>query len=164
MSVKQKAGHRSPKKMNNQIRNAQVQEARRMNCIRGPAASNSQPIMNPCALRPSVSPMPPDQQHCESNVSASPKRRRSSTFVLVSTAVRSGSLYERTLWSLPLPFLDVYPSQMTGSSVTAGEDEIDEHFFWRDECYRAFPKFPKSHLDLHVRLVVWCRACQLAMA
>jgi nuclear transcription factor Y alpha len=66
VSVKQEAGRRSPKQMNNQIGNAQVQQARRMSHVGSPAVSNSQPIMNHGAPRPSVPPMPPNQQHPQS--------------------------------------------------------------------------------------------------
>jgi hypothetical protein len=54
VSVKQEAGRRPPKQMNNQIGNAQVQQARRMNCVGSSAASNSQPIISHGAPRPSA--------------------------------------------------------------------------------------------------------------
>jgi hypothetical protein len=54
VSVKQEVGCRPPNQMNNQIWNAQVQKARRMNCVGSSAASNSQPIMNHGAPRPSA--------------------------------------------------------------------------------------------------------------
>ena len=67
VSVKQEMSRRSPKQMNNQIGNSQVQQARRMsNQVGSPAVSNSQPIMNHGAPRPSVPPMPPSQQHPQS--------------------------------------------------------------------------------------------------
>jgi len=67
VSVKQEAGRRSPKQMNNQIGHAQVQQNRRMSQVGGsPAVQNSQPIMNHGAPRPAVPPMPPNQQHPQS--------------------------------------------------------------------------------------------------
>jgi hypothetical protein len=62
VNVKQEAGRRSPKQMNNQIGHAQVQQGRRMsNQVGSPAVPNSQPIMNHGAPRPTVPPMPPSQ-------------------------------------------------------------------------------------------------------
>jgi nuclear transcription factor Y alpha len=67
VSVKQEVGRRSPKQMNNQVGHAQVQQGRRMsNQVGSPAVPNSQPIMNHGAPRPSVPPMPPNQQHPQS--------------------------------------------------------------------------------------------------
>jgi nuclear transcription factor Y alpha len=68
VSVKQEAGRRSPKQMNNQIGHSQVQQGRRMSQqvgqVASPAVPNpQQPIMNHGAPRPSVPPMPPSQQH-----------------------------------------------------------------------------------------------------
>jgi hypothetical protein len=63
VSVKQEAGRRSPKQMNNQIRNSQVQQVRRMSHVGSPAVSSSQPITNHGAPRTSVPPMPPNRQH-----------------------------------------------------------------------------------------------------
>jgi nuclear transcription factor Y, alpha len=51
VSVKQEAGRRSPKQMNNQIGNAQVQQARRMSHVGSSVVSNSQPIMSHGAPR-----------------------------------------------------------------------------------------------------------------
>lgn len=63
--VKQEAGRRSPKQMNNQM--GQVQQARRMsNQVGGsPAVPTAQPIMNH-APRPSVPPMAQGQPHPQS--------------------------------------------------------------------------------------------------
>lgn len=68
VSVKQEAGRRSPKQMNNQIGHPQVQQGRRMsNQVAGsPAIPNSQPLMNHGAPRPVVPPMPQTQQHPQS--------------------------------------------------------------------------------------------------
>lgn len=66
VSVKQEAGRRSPKQMNNQMGHGQVQQARRMsNQVGSPAVPTSQPIMNH-APRPSVPPMPQGQPHPQS--------------------------------------------------------------------------------------------------
>ncbi len=66
VNVKQETGRRSPKQMNNQIGHAQ--QARRMSNQVGesPAVSNSQPIMNHGAPRPSVPPMPTSQHQPQS--------------------------------------------------------------------------------------------------
>lgn len=71
VSVKQEAGRRSPKQMNNQIGHSQVQQGRRMSQqvgqVASPAVPNpQQPIMNHGAPRSSVPPMPPSQQHQQS--------------------------------------------------------------------------------------------------
>ncbi len=61
VSVKQEAGRRSPKQMNH------AQQNRRMSQVaNSPAVPNSQPIMNHGAPRPSVPPMPTNQQHPQS--------------------------------------------------------------------------------------------------
>ncbi|CZR53939.1 related to CCAAT-binding factor HAPB protein [Phialocephala subalpina] len=66
VSVKQEAGRKSPRQMNNQMGHGQVQQARRMsNQVGSPAVPNSQPIMNH-APRPSVPPMPQGQPHPQS--------------------------------------------------------------------------------------------------
>jgi nuclear transcription factor Y alpha len=66
VSVKQEAGRRSPKQMNNQMGHGPVQQARRMsNQVGSPAVPTSQPIMNH-APRPSVPPMPQGQPHPQS--------------------------------------------------------------------------------------------------
>ncbi|KUJ08485.1 uncharacterized protein LY89DRAFT_676896 [Mollisia scopiformis] len=66
VSVKQEAGRKSPRQMNNQMGHGQVQQARRMSAqVGSPAVPNSQPIMNH-APRPSVPPMPQGQPHPQS--------------------------------------------------------------------------------------------------
>ena len=66
VNVKQEIGRRSPKSQNSQLGHA-VQQNRRMSQVGGsPAVPNSQPIMNHGAPRPSVPPMPPNQQHPQS--------------------------------------------------------------------------------------------------
>jgi hypothetical protein len=66
VSVKQDAGRRSPKQINNQIRNAQAQQAGRMSHVGNPAVSNSQLIINRGSPLPSLPPMPPNRQHPQS--------------------------------------------------------------------------------------------------
>lgn len=63
VNVKQERNPRSPKQMNH----SQVQQGRRMSTqVASPAVPNSQPIMNHSAPRPSVPPMPQNQQHPQS--------------------------------------------------------------------------------------------------
>ena len=66
VAVKKERGPRSPQQMNNQI--GQGQQVRRMSqqVAGSPAVQNSQPIMNHGAPRPSVPPMPANQQHPQS--------------------------------------------------------------------------------------------------
>lgn len=67
VNVKQEIGRRtSPKQMNNQLAHAQAQGRRMSNQVGSPAVPNSQPIMNHAGPRPSVPPMPTNQQHPQS--------------------------------------------------------------------------------------------------
>ncbi|KAF4637508.1 hypothetical protein G7Y89_g553 [Cudoniella acicularis] len=67
-AIKRERAPRSPQQMNNQMGHPQVNPGRRMSQQVGgsPAVPNSQPIMNHGAPRPSVPPMPANQQHPQS--------------------------------------------------------------------------------------------------
>jgi nuclear transcription factor Y, alpha len=64
--IKRERGPRSPQQINNQMGHQQVQGRRMSNQVGSPAVPNTQPIMNHGAPRPSVPPMPNNQQHPQS--------------------------------------------------------------------------------------------------